>query len=192
MVTLAKKLIDDVQCVGGILERELPDVDNWFWSKSDPMASTFVLPNKTAYLLLPTSIAWEIANKRWLRSNSEETWTLRWKKLWGSDLTRCAKTFLWRITMHGLYMLDKAHRLGHGDGFYMACSGTMKMPEHIFFDCFKAQRGWVGNVLLFEPDPYASYLIGKNSFINILDSALEKTSMGTAQLYVVYQTAWTL
>lgn len=112
--------------------------------------------------------------------------------LWGSDLTRRAKTFLWRITMHGLYTLDRGHKLGHGDGFCMACLGIRESLEHIFFHCFNAQRGWAGNALFFEPDPYSSYLVDTNSFINILDSALDKTTKGIGRIYVIYQTAWTL
>lgn len=52
---------------------------------------------------------------------------------------------------------------------------------------------WVGgNALYFELDPYASYFIGTSSFINILDSALTKMMMGTARIFVDYQTAWIL
>lgn len=34
--------------------------------------------------------------------------------------------------------------------------------------------------------------MGTSSFIDILDSALTKSVLGTTKIYVIYQTAWTL
>lgn len=64
--------------------------------------------------------------------------------------------------------------------------------QNTFFACIKAQRGWSGNILYFEEDPYVSYLVGTSSFINILDSCLEKSPTRMVRLFVIYQTAWTL
>lgn len=74
----------------------------------------------------------------------------------------------------------------------MACLGTIETPKHIFFNYFKAQCGWDENALFFKADPYSTYLVDTNSFIDILDSALAKTTLGTARIYVVYHTVWTL
>lgn len=38
---------------------------------------------------------------------------------------------LWRITMHGLYTMNWAHKLGHGDGFCTACP-VLKKPWNTF------------------------------------------------------------
>lgn len=67
----------------------------------------------------------------------------------GYQSQRRAKTFLWQITMHGLYMMDRAHKLGHGDGFCRACPGTAETLEHIFFNYPKAQCDWARNALVF-------------------------------------------
>lgn len=48
-LTLAKKLIVDVQSAIGTLEMDLLDLDNWFWLFGDPTAGTFIMSNKMAY-----------------------------------------------------------------------------------------------------------------------------------------------
>lgn len=62
---------------------------------------------------------------------------------------------------------------------------------HIF-TCEKGQQGWAGNALFFELDPYSNYLVEAESFIDILDNDLAKTISRTAELFVIYQTSWTL
>lgn len=100
--------------------------------------------------------------------------------------------FLWKITMHGLYTMERASKLGHEDGFYSIFPGQLETPKHIFFNYCKANRGLAGNAIYFESDPYSSYLVNIPSFIDILDSSLSKTPIGTTRIFVVYQMCWTL
>lgn len=94
--------------------------------------------------------------------------------------------------MHGIYTPKKARRLGHGNGCCTIFPGVPKTLEQIFYSCPKAQRRWAGNALYFKSNPYKSYLIDTSSFLDILGNRLAKTPMGTARLFVIYQTSWTL
>lgn len=186
-------IISAVQEVDGPYRGGEPDPDNLFWSPGIPTRGSFVLLNKTIYsLLLPASTAWKVANRRWKRHESKKIWTTKWTKLWGSDLKRGSKIFLWRIIVHGIYTLDMAQKLRHGNGCCTVCPGTQKTPEHIFHSYLKDQRGWAGNALYFKPNPYKIYLVDTSSFIDILDSGLAKTPIGSLRLFVIYQTCWTL
>lgn len=143
----------------------------------------FVLPSKTIYfLLLLNSDAWKVANTRWIRNDLESTWRTRWKFLWRSDPTRRAKIFLWRITIHGLYTKERAQTLGYNNGFYFVYIDISEMLGHIFFSCSKAQQGWASNALFFESDSSSNYLANTHSFIDILDSGLDRTPIGIACL----------
>lgn len=94
--------------------------------------------------------------------------------------------------MNGLFIQERAFRLGKGDGYYKSCPRIIEDPNHIFFHCSQAQRGWASNALYYEVDPANNYLNLANSFIDILDGALTKSPMGTARIYVVHQTCWAL
>lgn len=94
--------------------------------------------------------------------------------------------------MHGIYTQERARWLGHGDGCCTLCLGTPKTPEHIFYSCLKAQRGWAGNALNFESNPYESFLVDTSSFLDILDNGLSRTPTGISRLFVIFQTCWSL
>lgn len=91
-----------------------------------------------------------------------------------------------------VYTQRRGHTLGYGNGFFPVGPAILETPEHTFFACIKEQREWAGNALYFEVDPYAGYLTGTFSFIDILNSGLEKPPIGMARLFVIYQISWTL
>lgn len=94
--------------------------------------------------------------------------------------------------MHLMYNMVCAQKLGHRDGNYPLCPSTPESNDHIFFGCFKAQRGWVATTIFYKPHSKDNSLVESQSFIDILDGALQKTLVGTARLYVIYHTYWEL
>lgn len=169
------------------------DSDLWQWSDDTPTDGGFLLSNAQIYDLLRTkSTEWEYINKKWKRLDSESHWTIRWKKFWGTDLSRRSKHFLWQICVGGLFTQERALKLGRGDGFCKSCPGIIEDPDHIFYHCQQAQRGWASNALYYEADPSNNSLIHTNSFIDILDEALDKSPQGTTRIYVIHQTCWAL
>lgn len=110
--------------------------------------------------------------------------------MWGSDLTRHAKLFIWQIIMHLMYNLARAQTLGHGDDTCPICPGQQETNEHIFFSCFKAQRGWAATAIFYEQQPLDNTLNDARSIIDIIDGSLQKSVVGTARLFVIYHTCW--
>lgn len=169
------------------------DPDVWVWSNDIPTHGGFLLPNAKIYaLILQVSIEWQHLNHKWQRTDEENIWKQRWKRLWGSDLTQRAKTFLWYICKNGLFTQERAQKIGKSDDSCKSCFDTQESPEHIFFDCLHARRAWAGNAILFIEDPTISSLATTTSFIDILDDVLGKSANDIAALFIVYHTCWTL
>lgn len=96
---------------------------------------------------------WMTLNHRWGQQDIEQAWEARWKKIWGIDLTRRSKLFLWHIFMHSMYNMVCTQKLGHGDGCCPIFPSQLEYTEHIFLSCFKAQRIWAATAIFYEPDP---------------------------------------
>lgn len=112
------------------------DPDLWIWSNDIPMDGGFLLPNAKIYaLMLQISAEWEYLNTKWRKMDVEDTWKHRWKGLWGSNLTRRSKTFLWKICKNGPFTQERALKLRKGDGCCKTCPGIVETPEHIFYEC---------------------------------------------------------
>lgn len=190
---LASTILEDLQEASTVIIEKDTDPDLWCWANGTPTNGTFRLNNRQTYrTLLSESEEWKTLNARWRRQDPEPIWEARWKKIWGSDLTRRTKLFLWRIVMNSMYNMVRAQKLGHGDGYCPLCPGHEETNEHIFFLCFKAQRGWGATVLFYEPHPRDSSLIEAQSIRDIIDGCLEKSPVATARLFVVHHTCWEL
>lgn len=103
--------------------------------------------------------------------------------LWGLDLTRRAKVFLWQVCMNRLFTQERALKLGKGDGCCKSCLGTIEDLEQIFYNCFHDQWSWASNAIFYFEDPTRSSLVDSTLFIDILDSALGKNSKDRKSLH---------
>lgn len=91
-----------------------------------------------------------------------------------------------------MYNMERAQRIGHGDGCCFVYPGKIETNEHIFFHCIKAHRGWAATTIYYEDTPQDNTILDANSIIDIIDNSLQKTLQGTAKLFVIYHTCWTL
>lgn len=88
--------------------------------------------------------------------------------------------------------MERAQKIGHGDGSYSIFLGALETNEHIFFRCIKAQHGWAETAIYYKAVPHKNTLVAATSIIDILNGALQKTPQGTTNLFVIYHTCWSL
>lgn len=89
--------------------------------------------------------------------------------------------------MNGLYIVERANRMDHGDGCCSLCLGQIETIEHLLYQCLRAQCRWAGNTIYFEANPNQSFLVRTHSIINIINDSLFKTPHGMARLFVIFQ-----
>lgn len=56
----------------------------------------------------------------------------------------------------------------------------------------QSQRGWANNSIYYKSHPTNSSLLEVISIIDIIDMGLQKNSLCTPNMFVVYQTCWNL
>lgn len=115
-----------------------------------------------------------------------------WKLLWGSDLTRRAKLFIWRLIMNNMYNLVFIQKIGHGNGDFPMCQGHPETNDHIFFCCSKVQKAWTTTTIYYKQHPQTSSLVDARYVIDVINGSLSKASADIAYLFVVYHTCWGL
>lgn len=136
---LTQQLINTLQSAEELSYGEGNEPNLWSWSNCSPTARSFQLPNKIRYsLMLLESLEWCVLNGKWNRTDPPEVWEKRWKGIWASDLTRRAKSFLWKIRMNGLFTMARAQHMGHGNGCCTIFLGMIQNNNHNFHECYKA------------------------------------------------------
>lgn len=121
-----------------ITDAKPSDPNLWCWSNKMPTNGGLSLTNQQTYLPLIDKYAeWQTLNTRWERWDLEQEWAKNWKQIWGLDLLRQEKLFIWRILMKNMYNMEGALKIGHKDGCFPLCPEILEMNEYIFFKCLK-------------------------------------------------------
>lgn len=161
-----------------------PDIQSQ--ANNVPTNGTFSLTNHQTYLpLLEEYQEWTTLNTWWNKQDSKATWETRWKQIWGTDLRRWAKLFIWRILMNNM---ERAQKVKHRDGCCLQCPGIPETNEHIFFDCYKAKQAWAATTVYYEATPQESLIAKASLVVDLFDSFLQMTLHDTTKIFVIYHT----
>lgn len=110
------------------------------------------------------------------------------EKLWLSDLSTRAKTFIWRVLAQGLFTGIQAARIGIDIGECKLCYGTIENIPHLFHDCEFALCWWKEGREAFE----GTERLQEGVIIQILNSFTQKCAKSSIGYFLVYQILWSL
>ncbi|KAL3697159.1 hypothetical protein R1sor_011235 [Riccia sorocarpa] len=169
-----------------IVDCSLLQVPGWFWKH--PTQDVVGWKHSAKFW---TELQWEMTksykglSRRWEEPTCPVIWDKRWRSVWNDPIPFRQKIWFWRLLNLGVITGDWAAKWRVSDGGCERCQSAKETLEHLLWDCLRVRRRaeWVSNVIMGDG-------IGKPSFLQVLDRALQNHSCNPGMLLSMYEFTW--